>query len=528
MSDYSRTTVVTIVEKLHVCLAKAIDTALTNRVGAQWFEEFKESEASEEKPIVTGKNATASSMDLQACLKLLRMREPKAKIVFEYFGHNFFEENEDAKTAKLILNQRLNNLIHNIRNDIYAHAGADMVETGEGGSLRHSVYGMKEAVDDMLKIAYFFKTITDSKGVSYYDMMVKASSVAKKYPVLETINKEKLAIPVGTFVEICNVISLKVETDEAGKMNFLSGNYDGDVAKIKLYISQHSSNSKWYVVDEVIERENLKADTGAVIVACKELALPVSTDINGNLVFSSTNYNGDVARIKLALGGKNNSNNKNTKWLVLVLALVVIIGVIILVVALGGGDDDSDKKSGNKSNNSAGGVAITTEADTDSSEDNFGTDKEPAQPTETEPVATETKPQSKLELEDRTIQGEDSYEEMYFTVDQRHNGKIYLNYENKSQNRTSYQLGFSELQFFLRTESGKEYTYNLDFLYNSDVVSKKVSPGESGVIYLDFGDVDEEIESLSFVGIIKYEYGAQFGSNTHNPAEIEIPIEYID
>lgn len=133
-----------------------------------------------------------------------------------------------------------------------------------------------------------------------------------------------------------------------------------------------------------------------------------------------------------------------------------------------------------------------------------------------------------LELEDRTIQGEDSYEEMYFTVDQRHNGKIYLNYENKSQNRTSYQLGFNELQFFLRTESGKEYTYKLEFIYNSDVVSKKVSPGESGMIYLDFGDVDEEIESLSFVGIIKHEYGAQFGSNTHNPAEIEIPIEYID
>ena len=532
MSEYSRATVVSVVEKLHVCLAKAIDAALTNRVGANWFEQFKAAEAAEEKPIVTSKNTSALSMDLQACLKILRMRETMAKIVFEYYGHNFFGDNEDAKTAKLILNQRLNNLIHNIRNDIYAHAGADMVETGEGGSLRHSVYGTKEAVDDMIKTAFFFKTITDSSGVSYYDMMLKATRVSKKYSVSETVTKENMGIPTGVFVEICNAVRLKIETDEAGNMSFLSENYEGDVAKIKLYISQNFSNSRWYTVSEVIEKESMKVDEGKVVVACQSLSIPVSTDINGNLVFSSSNYSGDVARIKLAIGGKAVAgNSKKTVWIVLAVLALLVVGIVVFVVALGGNDRGREKSKDSKT----ASVVTTTQAQKEEVTDNntaVNGEVEPSetQPVVTEPVTVETKPVSKKPLKERTIQGEGSFEEMYFTVDQLHSGKIYLNYENKTQDRTTYAFGFamSEIQFYLETASGKELNCVLTSRNNSDIVSKKVAPGEMGKIYLDFKNVDEEIVKISFICVVKTPYGSQLPTNAHSPGEIEISIEYID
>ena len=111
MNTYERKTVVQISEQLHICMVKAIDTAMSKLAGEDWFASFKAYDSNQDIPILDKSQTSVNRMDLQACLKFFRYREDYAKIVFEYFGHNFYEDSDDAKKAQLLLNQRLDNLI---------------------------------------------------------------------------------------------------------------------------------------------------------------------------------------------------------------------------------------------------------------------------------------------------------------------------------------------------------------------------------------------------------------------------------
>ena len=72
---------------LTVCLAKAIDTALTEKLGEHWFTEFCREDAQDPKYAIVnkGQNGTGD-MDLQALLKILRRRERFAEQVLQYYG----------------------------------------------------------------------------------------------------------------------------------------------------------------------------------------------------------------------------------------------------------------------------------------------------------------------------------------------------------------------------------------------------------------------------------------------------------
>ena len=279
MNNYSRFDVMQISEQLHLCMVKAIDTALTNRSGKDWFEKFKDIDSKSEKPILEKHYTSVHSMDMQSCFKFFRFGEDHAKIVFEYYGNNFYIQNQDAQRAEKQLIYLLNNLMNNVRNEVYAHASASMIENG-AASVRYSVYGYNEAVNDMIKFASFFKQVTDNDGISYYEKMLSMTHVKNSYSIANTIKQENLKTDAGTFVTACNNLGIGISTSNNGELSFISSNYAGDLAQITLYLNRKQSR---------------KSKTVLIVIAVVVIAVACAVA----LIFG--------------LSGKNNDNNKQVE-----------------------------------------------------------------------------------------------------------------------------------------------------------------------------------------------------------------------
>ena len=266
-------------EQLHLCMVKAIDTALTNRSGKDWFEKFKDIDSKSEKPILENHYTSVQSMDMQSCFKFFKFGEDHAKIVFEYYGNNFYIQNQDAQRAEKQLIYLLNNLMNNVRNEVYAHASASMIENG-AASVRYSVYGYNEAVNDMIKFASFFKQVTDNDGISYYEKMLSMTRVKNSYSIANTIKQENLKTDTGTFVTACNNLGIGISTSNNGELSFISSNYAGDLAQITLYLNRKQSK---------------KSKTAFIVIAVVVIAVACAVA----LIFG--------------LSGKNNDKNKQVE-----------------------------------------------------------------------------------------------------------------------------------------------------------------------------------------------------------------------
>ncbi len=427
MNNYSRYDVMQISEYLHLCMVKAIDTALSNRVGADWFAKFKKIDSKKEKHILKEHYTSAQSMDLQSCFKFFKHGSDYAKIVFEFYGNNFYLQNQDAQQAEKQLQFLLNNLMNNVRNEVCAHASANMIENGES-SVRYSVYGYNEAVNDMIKFASFFKQVLDSDGVSYYQKMLSMTQVKNSYSIADTIR--------------C---------------------------------------------------ENLKADIGTFVTACNKLNIGITTGANGELLFISSNYSGDLAQITLLLN-RNQSKKSKTALIVIIAVIIAIVGAVALIVGLSGKDDTNNAQPDYNHTNVQSTTA-TSASGTDAQTQN-----------ETQPATT---PQSN----GTHMYGEASYEGLTFKVDQEQDDKIILYYENNSTVTYSFGWGGQSSNFIIETESGK---------YKSDQYASRinnyVNPGDSGKISLEYGDIDERIVSLTCDNIYEA-YKPFIGTVT-------IPIEY--
>lgn len=266
-------------EQLHLCMVKAIDAALTNRSGKDWFEKFKDIDSKSEKPILEKHYTSVHSMDMQSCFKFFKFGEDYAKIVFEYYGNNFYMQNQDAQMAEKQLMYLLNNLMNNVRNEVYAHASASMIENG-AASVRYSVYGYNEAVNDMIKFASFFKQVTDNDGISYYEKMLSMARVRNSYSIANTIKQENLKTDTGTFVTACNNLGIGISTSNNGELSFISSNYAGDLAQITLYLNRKQSR---------------KSKTAFIVIAVVVIAVACAVA----LIFG--------------LSGKNNDRNKQVE-----------------------------------------------------------------------------------------------------------------------------------------------------------------------------------------------------------------------
>ena len=105
---------------LTVCLAKAIDQALTAENGYDWFQEFasKEVNSPKEHRITRRDQTSTKDMDMQALLKILYFREEEANKVYAYYGIFADRDEAAAQNQKRQLSQLLNRLINDFRNQI--------------------------------------------------------------------------------------------------------------------------------------------------------------------------------------------------------------------------------------------------------------------------------------------------------------------------------------------------------------------------------------------------------------------------
>ena len=155
---------------LTVCLAKAINTAMTAQVGSHWFADFAEEEAPKNDTVrITqpGQSSTGD-LDLQALLKILRYRESYADRILSFYGFITADEYA-AKNQKRQLRSLLDRLITEFRNQMEAHVRVADIEKSFRQQPAQGLYGYQEALQDMEKLAGIFQQVRDSSGVSYYD-----------------------------------------------------------------------------------------------------------------------------------------------------------------------------------------------------------------------------------------------------------------------------------------------------------------------------------------------------------------------
>lgn len=167
---------------LTVCLAKAVDRALADRLGQQWFADFAQSDAKEKVGSRITKNGQTSvrDLDLQALLKLLRYRRELANQVLDYYGL-FDGMDAFASDAQIQqFNGLLDRLINDFRNRIEAHSRAADIEKELSGQGLNRIYGYEEAVQDMYKLARIFAEVKDSNGVAYYQRIAALTTGKKK------------------------------------------------------------------------------------------------------------------------------------------------------------------------------------------------------------------------------------------------------------------------------------------------------------------------------------------------------------
>lgn len=492
MNNVSLKTVSEMTNLLHVCLAKAIDMAMTEKSGENWFESFKDYDSKQKDPVLESSHTSVNKMDLQSCLKFLRYRDDYSNIVFDYFGYNFFDKSEDSKTAKLLMQRLLDSLIHNVRNRLLAHASTNMVNGGTDDDMRFSIYGPKEAANDCLRLAQVFEKVTDESGVSFYAKMVKLAEAKQEYSVPETIKSAGLVLSTGTFVEICNKNNISVVTGENGEMFFLSSNYDGDIAKIKLYVKENYRSTQTYSIADVISAEGMSVSSGDFVEACQAVGVAVSTSSNGLLVFSTVNYDGDIAKIKLHLKDKKPIveapvQQKNSfPWKPVIAILLVALIAVIAIFLVKGSDSDNEptdssretnQYADNDSDDNAGNVVVTPDEDDE---------EEDTTEAVTEPV--------------NRITAEKKYGTVTFTINQELSDEIVINFENGN---LAYSFGWVNTKptYTVTTVSGETYqAYSVN--YSGLQPLDQLGPNSSGQIQLFFEGIDEPIEKITITNFI--------------------------
>ena len=175
---------------LTVCLAKAIDQPMTARYGSQWFAAFVQEDlhAKVSNRIAKAGQVSVQELDLQALLKFLRYRGEMANQVLGYYG--FFAGLDPFSTEQQLrqLNDLLDRLIHDFRNRIEAHSRASDLEKELSGEQMNRIYGYEEAVQDMIKLASIFPTVTDRQNVPYCKRIEGLTKQKKrKFPTLAVV-----------------------------------------------------------------------------------------------------------------------------------------------------------------------------------------------------------------------------------------------------------------------------------------------------------------------------------------------------
>lgn len=196
---------------LALCLAKGMEQALFAYMGPQWFACLLAEDLLQEpkKQILKNGQQSIQDLDLQALLKILRYRESFADAVLSYYGFLSADDPFSNQGQLRQLRGLLDRLITEFRNSMEAHTRVADIEQGEE---LQRLYGYEEAMQDMEKLSGIFKTIKDSKGVSYHSRIAELRKNAAE--------KKKRRLPL---VIACVVAALLVAGAAVGGFLYWKG-----------------------------------------------------------------------------------------------------------------------------------------------------------------------------------------------------------------------------------------------------------------------------------------------------------------
>lgn len=159
---------------LTLCLARAINMALTATRGPRWFQQFKEEESrmSSAHMIVRNYHNSINDCDFQAFLKILYYRPEYSREILIYFNHREAVYTGGRETP---FHRTVGRLINDYRNTIGAHVSASMIQKNRVGNMDDTDYDYEQAIKDMRRVARVFSAVRDENGKRYYDLIRRES-----------------------------------------------------------------------------------------------------------------------------------------------------------------------------------------------------------------------------------------------------------------------------------------------------------------------------------------------------------------
>jgi SLAP domain-containing protein len=167
---------------LTLCLARAIDEALTAKKGPFWFSQFLADDQAQEPAFRIARNNQNSvrDFDLQALLKILRYRENYAQIVLVHYDFLNFNDPYDTHTKQRQIRALLDRLITDFRNQIEAHSRVADIERSRSRQDDSRLYGYQEALNDMAKLSGIFAVVRDDAGHSYHKQLQRLAEKPRR------------------------------------------------------------------------------------------------------------------------------------------------------------------------------------------------------------------------------------------------------------------------------------------------------------------------------------------------------------
>ncbi len=240
----------TVQANVTVCAVKAIDSVMSEN-DPDWFIAFKTQELAfkDNIAIVRADQSKLSDVDFQALIKIFRFRESKEDLKFAENQDNLITF--DAVFERYNLERKVNGrskfsaMLDDLivaRNEV-AHLSAELSEVGYLESdndevLKGAIYALRRAIIDYLSFLSYFKGITSSSGVSYYDSASNEFERIERelgfgtYSVSEIIKKYSLNVSEEAFAEYCRKVYIPTHNTQ-GKYYFESADVEMTVRMVK-------------------------------------------------------------------------------------------------------------------------------------------------------------------------------------------------------------------------------------------------------------------------------------------------------
>ncbi len=232
------------------CLAKAMDEVFTEKFGDEWFSRFyEEDQAYPSAQRICKCNSkkgrppqNVRELDFQGYIKLLSFRETYAVCLYEKYPICTSSDETVVNREKKRLTDLLKRLRRDFRNSAFAHVTLeDYLEDEQYGGAQ-SLYGIEEIAQDIETLARIFRTVTDERGRSYYELIVEYNAkralglnrepAVKRYDLNEICAAERFEVSPEQLYRACVTAGMTVHIQQ-NRMFLETADYAADILRIR-------------------------------------------------------------------------------------------------------------------------------------------------------------------------------------------------------------------------------------------------------------------------------------------------------